>query len=141
MRYNSTPALPGLDDSDFQTLAGFRLALRRFFSFSEDAAVAGGMTPQQYQAMLAVRSHGGDGLSMGTLAGDLMIRHHSAVGLVDRLEARGLVARAASREDGRIVLVTLTKKGREALESLAEAHRAELRRMRGEMITLLESLG
>ena len=131
-----------MTDTDFRAMAAFRHALRRFFAFSEEVLQSVGLTPQQYQALLAIRAHAGpEPMTVGTLATRLFIRHHSAVGLVDRLEARGFVERRAAEHDRRLVCLELTLSGRKALNALASTHRAELMRLRPEVISLLESLG
>lgn len=131
-----------MTDADFRSLASFRHVLRRFFAFSEEVLQSVGLTPQQYQALLAIRAQTGpEPMHVGTLATRLFIRHHSAVGLVDRLEARGFVERRASDHDRRLVCLDLTLSGRKALGVLASTHRAELLRMRPEVMSLLESLG
>ncbi|HEY2805425.1 MAG TPA: helix-turn-helix domain-containing protein [Gemmatimonadales bacterium] len=131
-----------MTDTDYHTMASFRQALRRFFAFSEETLHAVGLTPQQYQALLAIRAHSGaDEMTVGTLATRLFIRHHSAVGLVDRLEARGFVERQPVAHDRRLVCLALTLSGSKALGALAATHRAELMRLRPEVISLLESLG
>jgi DNA-binding MarR family transcriptional regulator len=141
MRHTATPR-PPLTDAEYRVLAGFRHTLRRFFAFSEDVAVSVGLTPQQYQALLAIRSHPApEAMTVGDLANQLFIRHHSAVGLVDRLEGRGLVVRQDNQRDRRVVCLVLTMRGESLLRSLAATHRAELLRMRSEVIGLLESLG
>ena len=141
MRHTAT-LRPPLTDAEYKSLAGFRFALRRFFAFSEDVAVSVGLTPQQYQAMLAIKAHGSvEPMTVGDLATQLFIRHHSAVGLVDRLEARGLVVRQENQRDRRVVCLVLTMRGDGLLKSLASTHRAELVRMRSEVVGLLESLG
>src|ERR1700761_1508160 len=89
-----------LDKSQFETLAAFRYALRRFIHFSDEAASAAGVTPQQYQALLAIKGFPGrDHVTIGELAKRLQLRHHSAVGLVDRLVAEDLVSRTTAPED------------------------------------------
>ena len=91
--------------SQYETLAAFRYALRRFIHFSEEAAQAAGITAQQYQALLAIKGFPArDNVTVGELAERLQLRHHSAVGLIDRLEAEKLVVRAPSAEDRRHVL-------------------------------------
>ncbi len=131
-----------MTDSDFRAMAAFRHAMRRFFAFSEEVLQSVGLTPQQYQALLAIRAHvGPEPMTVGTLATRLFIRHHSAVGLVDRLEARGFVERRTAEHDRRLVCLDLTLSGRKALNALAATHRAELMRLRPEVISLLESLG
>ena len=116
--------------ADYEMLAEFRYALRRFLRFSEERVRSAGVTPQQYLALLAIKGFPGrDSVSIGELAERLQVRHHSAVGLVDRLASQGLVARGQAAEDRRQVLISLTPRGAEVLERLAAMHRDELRRI------------
>jgi DNA-binding MarR family transcriptional regulator len=130
-----------LRQADYHTLAGFRRDLRRFLLFSEQAAAGAGLTPRQYQALLALRGSARRRLGVGDLAAELEIRHHSAVGLVDRLAALGLVGRHAVRSDRRKVEVWTTPRGERTLARLAAAHRAELRAMAPTLRRLLGALG
>ncbi len=119
-----------LHTSDYARLAAFRGQLREFLRFSEDAAAAVGLTAQHYQAMLELRAApDGAQLSINDLAGKLLIRHNSAVGLVDRLEGEGLIMRKPSAADRRKVELKLSAKGRQVLSQLAAMHRAELERI------------
>ena len=116
-----------LTGAEYRALGGFRYQIRRFLHFSEQAARAEGLEPQQHQLMLAIRVlNGPDGPTMGELAEYLLIRHHSAVELVDRLAKRGLVERVRGQDDRRQVRVRLTAEGRDKLKWLSSAHRAEL---------------
>lgn len=118
-----------LSDGDYRSLADFRMAVRRFLHFSESAAHAEELEPQQHQMLLAIRAlteDGAAGPNVGQLAEHLLLRHHSAVGLLDRLEARGLVDRARADADRRQVQVHLTPLGAEKLHRLSSVHRAEL---------------
>lgn len=127
--------------NDYQTLAEFRYALRCFLHFSENAAETVGLTLQQHQALLFVIGHPGrERITVGELAERLQIRHHSAVGLVDRLEEQGLVERIPNEEDRRQVFISLTDKGGRVLESLASIHREELRQMGPQLCTMLEQI-
>lgn len=131
-----------LSKSQYELLASFRFALRQFLRFSEDAAQEAGLTPQQHQALLAIKGYPGrDRVTVGELAERLQVAHHSAVGLVDRLAAERLVARETSEEDRRRVFITLTHRGEEILEGLSSVHRAQLRRISPEMGALLARLG
>ncbi|HXU32941.1 MAG TPA: MarR family transcriptional regulator [Thermoanaerobaculia bacterium] len=130
-----------VSDEQFRMLARFRASLRRFLRFSEEAARAAGLTPQQHQALLALRGGPDEPMTIGQIALELAVRHHSAVGLVDRLAAKDLVERVRSESDRRQVRVRLTAEGRSALASLAAAHRAELRRVGPELAELLAALG
>ena len=119
-----------LKTRDYARLAAFRHALRRFLRFSEQAAAAVGLTTQHYQAMLVLRAcPEGRRVTIAELAADLLIKHNSAVELVDRLVHEGLAARHASLADRRKVELCLTPRGREVLAKLAATHRAELRRV------------
>jgi DNA-binding MarR family transcriptional regulator len=138
----SDPERQPLGDAEYRNLAAFRYALRRFQRFSESAAEALGLTPQQHQTLLAIRGAGADGrLTVGEIAEHLQIRPHSAVGLVSRLEAQGLVRREGGAADRRQVLVALTAEAEARLEKLSVAHREELRRIGPTLGALLEQLG
>jgi len=129
-----------LTDADFATLSRFRHALRRFQQFSADAAADAGLTPQQHQALLAIRASEGREMLVGALAEWLMLRPHSATELINRVEKLGLVARAAGETDRRQVAVRLTPKGEQLLNGLSEAHRAELRRLKPLLAELMSKL-
>lgn len=110
----------GLTDSDYRNLGAFRRAIREFLSFSQEGALEHGLTSQQHQALLAIRAHAGAELmTIGELADCLMIKSHSAVGLVARLEERDLVLRKVSEEDRRRALLELRPRGAEVLEAIS----------------------
>ncbi len=125
-----------ISKAEYEALAAFRYALRQFLRFSEEAVQEVGLTPQQHQTLLAILGFPHrDRVTVGELAERLQVRHHSAVGLVDRLSALGLVERQAATEDRRQVYVALTPQGRELLARLTAIHRAELSRL-GPQLTL-----
>jgi DNA-binding MarR family transcriptional regulator len=115
--------------ADYERLAEFRYALRRFLVFSEDAAKRSGLTTQQHQALLAIKGFGPNRMTTGELAKRLLIRHHSAVGLIDRLVAKSLVKRLPGSDDRRQVLLALTRKSDALLAKLSKEHRRELKRL------------
>jgi DNA-binding MarR family transcriptional regulator len=126
---------------DYESLAEFRYALRCFLRFSEDAAESAGLTLQQHQALLFIIGYPGrEQVTVGELAERLQIRHHSAVGLLDRLEEQGLVERIHSSEDRRQVIISLTEKGLRLLKSLASTHREELRHLGPQLCNMLEQI-
>lgn len=130
-----------VSDQDYLALAAFRAALRKFLRVSEDLAHGVGITPQQHQALLAVRGYPGETApTVGDLAVRLQLRHNSAVGLVTRLEKQGFVKREASKRDQRRMHVKITPKGHALLDKLTEAHRSELRHIGPEITRLLSEL-
>ena len=130
-----------LPDSAYARLLALRTGLRRFERWSEQQAQAAGLTPAQHQLLLAIRGHGEDpGPTVGEVADYLLLRHHSAVGLVDRAEAAGLVYRARDEEDHRVVRLYLTERGRKRLETLSELHLEELSRLALELPAAWEGL-
>jgi len=127
--------------SDYQALAEFRYQIRRFLHFSENAIKAAGLERGQYQLMLAIK-----GMPAGVrprvreLADQMQIRHHSAVELINRLEAGGYVRRQRARDDRREVLLALTPKGERILAELALHHHEELRTAAPALVAALRRL-
>jgi DNA-binding MarR family transcriptional regulator len=128
-----------LSDEHYEALASIRHELRRFLHFSETAASGSGITPQQHQALLAIRAAGGEML-IGALAEHLLLKPHSASEHVDRLVKLGFVRRTSGLADRRQVGVTLTDEGRDILASLSVVHRDELRRIRPLLTKLIAQL-
>jgi DNA-binding MarR family transcriptional regulator len=129
-----------ISDQDYAALAAFRLALRRFVAFSETEAKTAGLTPRQHQALLAIKGMAGaHGAGVGEIAEHLLIRHNSAVELVDRLAEAGLVRREADPSDGRRILVTLTEAAETRLRDLSAVHLRELRAIRPALLALLQT--
>lgn len=119
-----------LDEQDFANLLQFRTVLRRFERWSEQQAQAVGLTPAQHQLLLAVKGHAGErGPTIRELADYLLLRHHSTVELVNRVQAGGLVRRLGDPDDARVVRVELTDEGEARLARLTGMHIAELRRL------------
>jgi DNA-binding MarR family transcriptional regulator len=135
---SAKPEARPLSGADYERLAEFRYLLRQFLIFSEDAAEEAGLTAQQHQALLAMKGFGGDRpMTTGDLAERLGIRHHSAVGLINRLLSKSLVRRRTGSEDRRQVLLALTPKAETLLARLSAAHRDEIRRLAPLLQTLL----
>jgi DNA-binding MarR family transcriptional regulator len=131
----------GIAKSHYEALAALRHALRRFLSFSQEAARGAGLTPQQHQALLAIKGFSGrDYVSVGELAESLQLRHHSAVGLVDRLVVRNLLRRVRSRIDRRRAEVRLTGRGEKILERLSAVHLQEIRQSGPELHKLIGTI-
>lgn len=116
-----------LNAVNYQALAQFRYQLRKFLSFSETAAHSAGLTPQQHQALLAIKGFSGTHpVSIGDLAEYLLVRHHTAVEQVDRMTKLRLLERIVDGDDSRRILVRLTKKGEQKLRTLSKRHLEEL---------------
>jgi DNA-binding MarR family transcriptional regulator len=127
--------------AEYETLADLRYSLRQFLHFSEEAARAGGLSPQQHQALLAIKGFPGGGrVTIGQLAERLQIRHHSATGLADRLASRKFVERHHASADRRQVQLSLTARGDKMLEKLSAAHKSQLRRLGPRIEALLQRL-
>jgi len=123
-----------LTDADYQRLLEFRTGLRRFLHWSEEQAAAVGLTPSQHQLLLAIRGQEARHRpTIGDVAEALLLRHHSAVELVDRAEAAGLVRRRPDGHDQRVVRLSLTALGSRRLRQLTERHLEELDRLRPQL--------
>ncbi len=144
MNASKTPTR--LSPADYELLADFRYALRKFAAFSESAAAGLDLMPQQHQALLAIKgtrkgAPGRRGLYVGEIADRLLIRPHTAAELVGRLARLDLVSREADPDDGRRVEVVLTAKGERMLENLSASHLEELHAMRPLLTRLLARMG
>ena len=127
-----------LSTEDYARLAAFRQGLREFLRFSEEEAERVGLLTQHYQAMLILRAcPDGCTVTINDLARQLLIKHNSAVGLVDRLEKEGLIRRVVSSTDRRKVELKLSARGRQVLAKLADTHRRELERIGSELKRLI----
>lgn len=116
----------GIEQGYLFGLADFRRVLRRFLAFSEMATKSHGITTQQYQALLAIKTDGHDAPTVADLATELLLKHHSAVGLTQRMAAAGLVTRIRAPDNKRKVVLVLTAEGEAILTQLAKRHRDEL---------------
>lgn len=130
-----------LDQADFEHLLELRTGLRRFLRWSEEQAKAAGLTAAKHQLLLAIRGHPDPaGPTIGEIAEYLALRHHSAVGLIDRAVKDGLVERNPDPASRSVVRVTLTPAGMAKLDALAEAHLQEITHLAPTMRTLWRQL-
>jgi DNA-binding MarR family transcriptional regulator len=124
-----------LDDDDYARLLDFRFGLRTFLRWSEETAHKQGMTPTQHQLLLAIRGHRDPlGPTIGDAADKLLLKHHSAVELVDRAEAAGLLTRAHDPDDQRMVRLQLTETGAAKLEAITVRTLEKLDRMGDQLL-------
>lgn len=140
MRAGTSPeSRSSIAKSDYEALSAFRHALRQFLDFSQAAAKQAGLTPRQHQALLAIKGYPGrEVVTVSELAQRLLLRHHSAVGLLDRLEGLGLVRRKTDPADRRRVLIALTAKAERLLAGLSATHLEEIARLGPSLRPLLE---
>jgi DNA-binding MarR family transcriptional regulator len=126
-----------LTKEDFEALAQFRFGIRRYLRFSEETVRRHGLSPQQYQLLLALKGFPGrEWATVRELAERLQLRHHSVVELLNRAQGQGLVQRVPDPNDRRAVRVELTAAGNEILARLSALHRDELRRMQATAFSL-----
>ncbi len=131
-----------LDRDAYRTLADFRYLIRRFLTFSQEAARHSGLSPRHHQALLAIKGFAGENApTIGDLAERLCIRHHSAVELVDRLAEAGLIERLQDAHDRRRVFLLLTLSAEQRLADLSAAHLEELHRLRPALLAILDRIG
>jgi DNA-binding MarR family transcriptional regulator len=131
----------GINQNEYQALAEFRYQIRRFLRFSEAAARAAGLEPQQHQLLLAVRGLPDEvRATIGEIAERLQIQHHSTVELVDRMVKRGYVQRRRDGVDRRQVLLHLTSRGDKLLRELSVHHEDELRTLGPELVSSLRRM-
>lgn len=133
---------PQLLPDDYEALANFRYAMRKFLNFSRRALAAeAGLTPEQYEALLALKAFGGpNGMTIRQLSERLQVKHHTVVSLVDKLERSRFVRREPGVDDRRTVYVSLTTAGSRVLAKVAVLHRREMRVRSPEMIEALVKL-
>jgi len=131
-----------LADADYHALADFRFGLRKFLRFSKEfLAAEAKLTPEQYEALLALRAFAGkNGLLIGELSHRLQVKHHTAVSLAEKLVRRKLVSRRRGTSDKRKVYLRLTDSGKAALTRLAWRHRDELRTLTDELMAALRAI-
>ncbi len=126
---------------NYPAIADFRYAIRRFLNFSADAARRAGLEPQQYQLLLALKGlPSTEAPTIGALAARMMIRHHSAVELINRLESHRLIRRSHNPSDHREVFLLLSARGERLVQRIASEHWAELQTAGRELISTLESV-
>jgi DNA-binding MarR family transcriptional regulator len=126
-----------LTKEDFEALAQFRFGIRRYLRFSEETVRRHGLSPQQYQLLLALKGFPGrEWATVREWAERLQLRHHSVVELLNRAQGEGLVQRVPDPHDRRAVRVELTAAGNEILARLSALHRDELRRMQATAFSL-----
>ena len=135
----ATPS--ALDDKDYAALADFRAALRGFLAFSEARAGEVGLSPQQHQALLAIRGAVPGQATVGYVAERLILKPHTASELVQRLTALDLVVRHAGTDDRRRTQLALTPRAEAVLAALSATHREEIRRLKPMLLELLDRFG
>lgn len=120
-------ARPRITNADYARLLRLRTRLRQFEHWSAEQAASMGLTASQHQLLLAIRGHDDPaGPTIGEIADYLLVRHNSAVELVNRTQELGLIDRFRDDSDHRVVRLELTSKGRRRLNALSADHIEEL---------------
>jgi DNA-binding MarR family transcriptional regulator len=110
---------------DYAAAARFRAELRRFLRRSEDCARRFGLTPRQHLLLLQIAAAESGTTTVTDLVSRLSLSQSAVTELVQRAEAAGLVQRAASPSDARVVHLSLTPEGASRLAAVHEALGAE----------------
>ncbi|MDQ4144011.1 MAG: MarR family transcriptional regulator [Actinomycetota bacterium] len=132
---------PKLDDDEYWRLLEFRTAIRKFLKYSKTQAAKVGLTPTQHQLLLAIRgSRSEGGPTIGDVSECLLIKHHSAVELVNRAEQAGLVERRRDPSDQRMIRLRLTRSGASKLERISAANLEEIGRLGPEFLDVWEAI-
>ena len=127
MSRGNTAMKKTIRDDRYRSLAELRFRIRLFLQQGDVAAREVGVEPQQYQLLLAIRGlEPGTKCTIRTLSERLLLKHHSTVELVDRLEANDLVIRSRGQEDRRQVFVHLQPKGEQLLEEIVRKRLKDL---------------
>ena len=137
---SATAVQGALTQGDYESLAAFRHALRRFANFSTAAAQAAGLTTNQHQALLAVKGHRGTTMTIGALAETLLVAPHTAAELVMRLETAGLLIKTEDASDRRRVGLRLTAKADAALQELTLVHLREVQVLAPRLMSIFRDL-
>lgn len=90
-----------------------------------------GLTPSQFDIIATLGNT--PGMTFGELGERTLITKGTLTGVVDRLEARGLVCRVPSSTDGRSTVVRLSKAGDAEFKRVFPAHVAYLKRVFGKL--------
>jgi DNA-binding MarR family transcriptional regulator len=128
-----------LDIAHLRRLAEFRFQLRLFLRFSQDAAEQAGLRTQQYQLLQCVGGMPkGVVPTIANVAARMLLKHNSAVELVDRTIEQGLLRRVTDPVDHRCILLRVSSQGEQLLASLAEFHTRELEQLGPELVRALQ---
>ncbi|HEX3968280.1 MAG TPA: MarR family transcriptional regulator [Edaphobacter sp.] len=134
---NSILAVP----AKLAAIAEFRFRLRRFLSFSEAVSEQLGVPAQQYQLIQVVAAVPCDtAATISYIAERMLLRHNSAVELVDRAERSGLVRRLTDESDHRRSVVDITEEAEAILSQLMSHHLAELQREGPALVCALQNI-
>ncbi len=140
-RHTQKPAVrepAPLSRAQMRRLAEFRFQLRKFLHFSSLAAEAAGVRAQQYQLLQCVWGMPEElDPTIANVAARMLLKHNSAVELVDRTIEQGLLRRCPDPTDHRRILIRMTPLGEKLLGSLAAWHLRELEETGPELIRAL----
>lgn len=130
-----------LGEGDYEALANLRYSIRRFRQFSAKEADKLGLSPQQHQALLAIKGlPRGREMTARMLTDRLLMGRRLVEELVQQLVDEGYVEAEAPTKGRSGQVIRLTCKAEDALDQLASAHLFEIRKMAPELMQALRIL-
>jgi len=100
---------------------------------TEDALKEHGVTGTQYNVLRILRGAGPAGLACGAIGDRMLTRESDMTRLIDRMLALKLVERSRHEGDRRVVVTTLTEKGKQLLTTLDPVVKGVQRQLLGHM--------
>jgi DNA-binding MarR family transcriptional regulator len=89
-----------------------------FVAQLNDELKASDLSQPQYNVLRILRGAGAEGLPSGEVGTRMVNRDPDVTRLLDRMEARGLVARSRAESDRRVIVVRITPQGRALVDAL-----------------------
>lgn len=89
------------------------------------------LTPPQFDVVATLGNT--QGMTFRDLGERTLITKGTLTGVIDRLEAKGIVSRASCPEDGRSTIVRLTRQGEKIFDQAFPAHISHLREAFGQV--------
>ncbi len=149
---SSEPGRESARRDDLRILRALRKIIRGIDLYSKELATTAGITTPQLVCLLAIVQAGS--ATVTSIGREIHVSPSTVVGILDRLEEKGLIRRDRDREDRRLVSVTATAEGMrvasespsplqktlaEALEALPQEEQAAIARSLERIVALMEA--
>lgn len=115
--------------SNIECVAAMGTAARAMQQFFEEELSDLGISHPQYKVLVWVRECGREGTQLHAIADSLRVTPRNITGLVDSLEAQGLVERVPDPRDRRAVIARLTPEGEAKASTAWRTHQRNLREL------------